>query len=295
MNASSPASSSSNCTRCGGSLYVLATKGPLAVARPCVCQSPCPKCSGLGHAMRVDDAGYTFTQACPCQTLARRVAAFNKANIPAKFFDRDLVNYEPGSEQQRDAQNAASKFARNFTPGMSGFLLMGPVGTGKTHLVCGVVSHLTLERGVSCRFVDFFQLLKDLRDGFALNRPMDELLGPLEDVTVLAIDELGKGKNTEWELSVLDVVISKRYNQQKTTLFTTNYTDDPDSTYGIAGEAPRLASARTPQKVAQERRVLRETLEDRLGPRIYSRLKEMCSFRLIDGPDWRTTRAVAPP
>lgn len=282
------------CTRCGENLYLCAPKGHDAVARVCDCQTPCPLCDGLGHSMREDERGYLYAQPCRCLSLQRRVTAFNRSRIPAKFFDRDLVNYEPQSERQSSAQLAASKFVRNFTPGIPGFLLMGPVGTGKTHLVCAVLAQLTLERGVACRFVDFFHLLHDLKDGFSLNRPMGELLGPLEEVTVLAVDELGKGKSNEWELSVLDELISKRYNQQKTTLFTTNYTNDPDTTYSLAGEAPRLASAKTPQRSAVERKVLRETLEERLGPRIYSRLLEMCSFRYIDGPDWRTTRLAAP-
>lgn len=242
--------------------------------------------------MRRDEKGYVFTLACSCQSLERRVALFNHVRVPAKFYDRDLLNYEPATASQSDAQVAADKFVRGFRAGVPGFLLMGPVGTGKTHLVCAVLTQLALESGVACRFVDFFHLLHDLRDGFSTNKAMGDLLGPLEDVPVLAIDELGKGKNSEWELSVLDELISKRYNTQKTTLFTTNYTDDPESTYGLAQSDPR-AAPKAAKAGAYEKRVLRETLEDRLGPRIYSRLREMCVFRRIDGPDWRTVKAAA--
>jgi DNA replication protein DnaC len=282
-----------HCARCGGGGYVLYASGTASRARACECQSPCHACGGAGVRERRDDKGYRFWAACGCQSLDRRVAAYNRASIPAKFFDRDLLNYEPTSERQAAAQVAAGKFARAFRAGMAGFLLMGPVGTGKTHLVCAVLAQLTIESGVSCRFVDFFHLLHELRDGFSSQRPMGDLLGPLEEVPVLAIDELGKGKNTEWELGVLDELISNRYNQQKTTLFTTNYTDDPSTTYSLAfGDARTASSAKTPRAAATDRRVLRETLEDRLGPRIYSRLREMCTFRYVDGPDWRSLHAA---
>ena len=287
------AAGSASCARCGGQSYLVGPDGAVARARVCACQTPCTRCGGAGHSLRRDEKGYIFTAACTCQALERRVASFNHVGIPAKFHDRDLLNYEPATTAQSDAQVAADKFVRGFRPGVPGFLLMGPVGTGKTHLVCAVLTQLALESGVDCRFVDFFHLLHDLRDGFSTNRAMGDLLGPLEDVTVLAIDELGKGKNTEWELSVLDELISKRYNTQKTTLFTTNYTDDPENTYGLGASDPRVAANRVAKAGAYEKRVLRETLEDRVGPRIYSRLREMCAFRRIDGPDWRTVKAAA--
>jgi len=59
-------------------------------------------------------------------------------------------------------------------------------------------------------------------------------------------------------------VINTRYNDRKVTIFTTNYLDD----------------RRTP---------IEETLEDRVGTRLRSRLYEMCRTVMIDGRDYRRT------
>jgi DNA replication protein DnaC len=60
----------------------------------------------------------------------------------------------------------------------------------------------------------------------------------------------------------LSHVISTRYNNMKTTLFTTNYLDSPP-----AKNDP--------------------TLTDRIGERVRSRLHEMCQVVEISGPDFR--------
>jgi DNA replication protein DnaC len=276
------------CDRCRGNGYLCYPEAAFARARACECLNTCPECGGTGYLSRRDERGYDLYLTCRCQRLERRLARFNEAELPAKFFDRTLYNYEPFSEAQVAAHKAVGKLARSYAPGSRGFLLMGPVGTGKTHLLCAALAELCLEIGVFCRFVDFFHLLQDLREGFSQNRPVADLLDPLVEVPVLAVDELGKGKNTDWELSILDELISKRYNQEKTTLVTTNYTDDPETTLAIAVQDPKVAALRSARQTGLERRVLRETLEERIGPRIHSRLREMCAFYPVLGPDYRT-------
>ena len=84
---------------------------------------------------------------------------------------------------------------------------------------------------------------------------------------MLAIDELGKGRRSDWELSILDEIISKRYNQKRTTIFTSNYgpKNGPSSQSGI----------------------VRENLRDRVGDRVFSRLHEMTQFIHVDAHDFR--------
>jgi DNA replication protein DnaC len=59
-------------------------------------------------------------------------------------------------------------------------------------------------------------------------------------------------------------VINTRYNEKKFTVFTTNYLDDRPNDR-------------------------EETLEDRIGVRVRSRLYEMCRTVLMDGRDYRRT------
>jgi DNA replication protein DnaC len=126
---------------------------------------------------------------------------------------------------------------------------------------------LALQKGVKCRYSEFSLLLSDIRDGYSREVSTREWLEPLRSMDVLAIDELGKGgRNREFEQGILDEIVSVRYNAGKPTLFASNY--PRSSATWRFGNSP-------------------ERLDERVGPRIYSRLHELCDFVDVVGKDYR--------
>jgi DNA replication protein DnaC len=176
-----------------------------------------------------------------------------------------------------------SALAKDYERGHHGILLMGGPGVGKTYLLCAFLHELIFRHGVPAQFRDFFHLLSDLRSGYSQDKAESDLIQPLVDVEVLAIDELGKGRNTPWEQNILDVIISHRYNSKKTTIFTTNYTESRETTL--------KEPLRGKDSIASQAEEVRDTLAERVGPRIYSRLKEMCHFVAMKGRDRREALA----
>jgi DNA replication protein DnaC len=117
---------------------------------------------------------------------------------------------------------------------------------------------------VSCLFYEFGALLKEIQESYNPLSQTSELkiLAPIFEAEVLVLDELGASKTTNWVRDTMMQVIGTRYNERKLTIFTTNYFD--------------------------ERSVERdETLEDRIGTRLRSRLYEMCKTVVIGGEDYR--------
>jgi len=88
------------------------------------------------------------------------------------------------------------------------------------------------------------------------------VLTPVYDADVLVLDELGASKPTEWVRDTMTQIINTRYNNRRTTIFTSNYLDEP----------------LTPGD---------ESLIDRVGMRLRSRLHEMCKMVVIQGDDYR--------
>ncbi|HEX8088278.1 MAG TPA: ATP-binding protein [Blastocatellia bacterium] len=140
---------------------------------------------------------------------------------------------------------------------------MGPCGIGKTHLSVAIL-HGLIEKGVPCLFYDFGSLLKEIQKSYnTISQTSEmEVLAPVYEAEVLVLDELGASKPTEWVCDTLRQIIGRRYNDRKLTILTTNYTDTPgDSRH--------------------------ETLEDRIGARLRSRLFEMCKTVVMEGEDYR--------
>jgi DNA replication protein DnaC len=115
-------------------------------------------------------------------------------------------------------------------------------------------------------FYEFGALLKGIQDSYNTVSQTSELkvLQPVFDAEVLVLDEIGASKPTDWVRDTMAHIINMRYNDKKLTIFTTNYLD--------------------------ERRAEKdETLEDRVGVRLRSRLFEMCKTVSMSGEDFRRT------
>ena len=115
-----------------------------------------------------------------------------------------------------------------------------------------------------------------------------EIIGPLSEVQVLAIDEMGKGRGSQFEMETLDELIARRYNAGRTTLFATNYSLEPERK-SVRTAAP--SGYRTTEDAKNAARDV-ELLRERVGERIYSRLCEMCGFVELpkETPDQRRMR-----
>jgi len=223
-----------------------------------------------------DDGDRKVAVQCDCAHLGQRIALFNACAIPGKFAGRWIEDLNDQHRSQKEVKYALLKYRDEYKLGDSGFLLWGEPGVGKTHLLCGLLGYLTLERGIAARFVDIMHLMMDLKKAYSEHRWDTEVVAPLIAADVLVIDELGKGKCSEWELAILDQLISTRYNAGKTLHCTSNY--PPEST----GSQVSMESA-----VGYDPTARTETLKERVGDRIFSRLNEMCTFFHVEGEDWR--------
>lgn len=284
------------CPTCYGRQYLTLAQGFLARAELCSCQSACARCGGKGHLLvqqeqtfsqKVGPKTYDVLAPCNCQLLPKRLSRYNEANIPGAIAHATFDNFRPGSSLQERAREVVATFARGFRRGGNarGFILSGPVGAGKTHLLSAAMSHLILEAGASARYVEISLLYSEIRRGFQEGKSGGEIIGPLSEIEVLAIDELGKGRGSPFELETMDELIARRYNAGRTTLFATNYS----LAYERKGPAPSKDYRTTEDFKALGRES--QLLQDRVGERIYSRLCEMCEFvEMPDAPDHRHTQ-----
>jgi DNA replication protein DnaC len=271
------------CEQCRGSHYVLTNADGHLRGELCSCFK-CPECEGRGHVYIEDETGISSLRECVCAGLVHRLKKVGDAGIPGKFTGAQFETYHPMDASQKLALRIARDFVEDHGSNVQGLLFMGKPGLGKTHLAVSVIKRLILDKGEDCKFVDFFQLLSDIRYGYSQDLSEQAIINPYVAAPVLVIDELAKGRNTEWELTMLDQIISSRYNAaDKITLLTTNYSDEPaNQKRGKKDTHVEIGSGNGRKALSGE-----ETLQDKVGERIYSRLVEMCRLVKLKGDDYR--------
>ncbi len=269
-----------------------------ARAELCSCLSPCPRCKGAGEALEVDADGYKVWRRCPlCSSARKNLRFFNEANLPPRYHGAQVNNYRNLGGNQGELKDMMRHYVMGFKKEPRGILLIGKPGVGKTHLLCALVRVFTLRDGIPCRFIEFTRLLSRIKAGYSAGRSEEQIIGQLARVPVLAIDDMGKGVGSDWEMTILDALISRRYDARRPVLVTTNYELREPLNAGQSARGTGFASSAEPRPLTAgrtsrernraQRSRINESLEDRVGARVASRLGEMCDVRDIKGPDYR--------
>jgi DNA replication protein DnaC len=224
---------------------------------------PCALCDDTGWKA-VDVDGVRRVARCDCRREAAGAALLEAARIPRRYQHCDLDSFVAYNEQLTKALQHAMRLAEGFPVVERGLFLLGPPGVGKTHLAVAALRRLIMTRGARGIFYDTRDLLRVIRSTYdPVNQTAEmDVLRPVIDADVLVLDDLGAERTSEWVDETLNLIVNARYSDRRTTIFTSNYEDKPDTTDP-------------------------DSLLFRIGYRMRSRLHEMCEFIDLDGADYR--------
>lgn len=150
------------------------------------------------------------------------------SGIKGRYLKKNLENYTipPGDKNALEmALRYVQKFSKLRKSG-NGLYLTGICGVGKTHLATGIaLSLIEQEYKVICK--PSVTMLADIKATYDDNNNLNEyeLLKDYLRADLLIIDDLGKELITDWSLSMLYTILNMRYEDCRSIIVTTNYTD----------------------------------------------------------------------
>jgi len=233
----------------------------------------CSLCGGTGWKEVPAGVDRRVTR-CTCFLQEQSQQLLKSSGIPARYVGCEFGSYRVDvSQSQAAAKITAEKWADQYPLDRTGLLLIGPSGVGKTHLAVAAIRRL-IDKGIHSLFCDYRELLKRIQNSYNPSVQATELdvLRPIFETEVVVLDDLGAVKPSEWVWDTVSLILNTRYNDKRTTIITSNFLDGPARKAGVSGTLAAAAD---------------DTLGDRIGERMRSRLFEMCRLVQIDGKDFR--------
>ena len=186
----------------------------------------CPDCS---------DTGAVGTKICRCLKeimIRERISSSAMGRlIEVQSFDNfDLEHYayDPKIKERMTMILAMAKnYVRDFDKKRENLLLIGPTGTGKTHLSTAIAREL-IHKGYDVIYDSTQNIISDFeadrfRSGYGREESRSE---KYLDCTLLIIDDLGTEFSNQFTLATIYNLLNSRQNKGLATIISTNLSPD---------------------------------------------------------------------
>lgn len=156
------------------------------------------------------------------------------SGLEGRFKDASFDNFNAVTDHQSKVLETCRRFASTVArdSGM-GLWLIGPPGTGKTHLGSAMVRHMIEERDETAGIFSGREIVRSLRATWGKTGPRgwqgkatteEQLLSDYGRMTLLVIDEIGMNFGSDAEQVQLFDIIDMRYKYRHPTVLMSNLT-----------------------------------------------------------------------
>lgn len=148
--------------------------------------------------------------------------------VPARFKESSFSNYIAKGKVQI-SKNVCEKFVTSW-PNAGGGLMLGGVGTGKTHLAYAMCKGLC-DKGVSCCMTSVNKIVRHIRSAWGGGKKISgewagddvvltetDIIRQYNSYGLLVIDEIGSQYGTDSERIIINEIINNRYEQMLPTI-----------------------------------------------------------------------------
>lgn len=186
--------------------------------------TPCIQCLEEKSAAQAEEEALQRQAEYLRINLERKI---ERARIPMRFKDRTFENYRAATSAQKKAVIVCREYADSFSEHYEygrGILLLGNVGTGKTHMATAIANQVLQTTKHSVLYVTAGAIIRHVKASFDRDSEYSEsdAYNAFDKPGLLIIDEVGVQNATEFELTVMFEVVNSRYEDMQPTMIISN-------------------------------------------------------------------------
>ncbi|MDW7774576.1 MAG: ATP-binding protein [Desulfobulbaceae bacterium] len=150
----------------------------------------------------------------------KRAEAHCALNLSSRLRPYTFDNYKPTSPEAEKALSRCRQFAQGE---LSGLIMLGSVGTGKTHMAVAICKAVC-DTGTSAMLVTVNEIIREIKDTWKNSENEQDVIDKYSRVNLLVIDEIGSQYGSDTEKIFVSEIINNRYNNMLRTAIIGNIT-----------------------------------------------------------------------
>lgn len=161
-----------------------------------------------------------------CMECAKQEAIDNavaEASVPLRYLNKTLESYERDTNERKKVFAAVKEYVETMNDSLANgrcLIMVGGVGTGKTHLACGLVREV-VSSGRAAKFTTVQKLIREVRASWG-TKTEQAVIDEFAKLDLLVIDEVGVQAGSENERNILFDIVNSRYEDMRSTVIITN-------------------------------------------------------------------------
>lgn len=187
----------------------------------------CEICNDLHYI--IDSNGKAIR--CKCK-LKDDILLNMKNSGMHSLLNNKVSDFEVTNDWQKKVKTLAIDYATNIND--KWFVLLGQSGSGKT-MICSAISNKFLNDGLIVNYIQWDSFIRSYKNKLIINDT--KIFDDIKSVSILYIDDLFKGKISDFDLEICFELINYRYANNLKTIISSEFlfTELNDLDSAIAG------------------------------------------------------------
>lgn len=167
---------------------------------------------------------------CECRQLRIAEDKLKASGVSEEFRNMRFENFNyESSLETMEAYATAKSYSKSFkeirVARQNSIMLMGQVGSGKTHLAMAI-SNTLLDSSVGVIYMPYRSIITKIKQSITDEENYQREVNKYKEAQVLFIDDLFKGRITEADINVMFEIVDYRYFKKLPIIVTTEKTID---------------------------------------------------------------------